>query len=112
MFNNIYKNKKVLITGHTGFKGSWLTSWLLNLGAEVAGYSVDIPTNPSHFDELNIEKKINHNIGDVRDFNSLSKVLRKVRYKEKFEYPSIRIKANANTKISKLHKIHGILLHY
>jgi CDP-glucose 4,6-dehydratase len=74
MFNNIYKNKKVLITGHTGFKGSWLTSWLLNLGAEVAGYSVDIPTNPSHFDKLNIEKKINHNIGDVRDFNSLSKV--------------------------------------
>ena len=57
MFNNIYKNKKILITGHTGFKGSWLTMWLLNLGAEVIGYSNEIPTNPSHFLALELEKK-------------------------------------------------------
>jgi GDP-D-mannose dehydratase len=44
MFKNIYKNKKVLITGHTGFKGSWLSVWLLSLGAKVVGISKDIPT--------------------------------------------------------------------
>ena len=56
-FNNIYKNKKVFITGNTGFKGSWLSTWLLNLGAEVYGYSKDIPTNPSMFEALELEKK-------------------------------------------------------
>ena len=57
MFNDIYRNKKVLITGHTGFKGSWLTMWLINLGAEVIGYSNEIPTTPSHFSALELEKK-------------------------------------------------------
>ena len=70
MFQQIYKDKKVLITGHTGFKGSWLTAWLLELGAEVCGYSKDIPTDPSHFNELGIETKIDHNIGDIRDFQN------------------------------------------
>jgi len=74
MFNNIYKNKKVLVTGHTGFKGSWLTTWLLNLGAEVAGYSIGIPTTPSHFIELGLENNINHYLGDIRDYNHLLKV--------------------------------------
>ena len=69
MFENIYLNKKVLVTGHTGFKGSWLTSWLIHLGAKVAGYSIGIPTNPSHFEELNLESKIQHYIGDIRDFD-------------------------------------------
>ena len=69
MFEEIYKNKKVLVTGHTGFKGSWLTTWLLNLGAEVAGYSIGIPTYPSHFDELGLEKNIKHYLGDIRDYN-------------------------------------------
>ena len=49
MFKNIYKDKKVLITGNTGFKGSWLTVWLLSLGAKVVGISKDIPTHPSMF---------------------------------------------------------------
>ena len=74
MFNNIYKNKKVLITGHTGFKGSWLTMWLINLGAEVIGYSNEIPTTPSHFSALEIENKINHIIGDVRNYDNLKRV--------------------------------------
>jgi CDP-glucose 4,6-dehydratase len=74
MFKEIYKNKRVLITGHTGFKGSWLTTWLLNLGAIVAGYSIGIPTNPSHFIELELEKKIKHYIGDIRDYELLLKV--------------------------------------
>ena len=52
MFSNIYKGKKVLITGHTGFKGSWLSLWLLSLGAKVCGVSKDIPTKPSLFEVL------------------------------------------------------------
>ncbi|MEQ1664871.1 MAG: CDP-glucose 4,6-dehydratase [Bdellovibrionales bacterium] len=74
MFKDIYDNKKVLVTGHTGFKGSWLTQWLLELGAEVCGYSIDIPTNPSHFEVLKLESKIKHLEGDVRDIKSLTKV--------------------------------------
>lgn len=66
---NIYKNKKVLITGHTGFKGTWLTTWLLKLGAEVAGYSIGIPSQPSHFEELELDKKIKHFLGDIRDYD-------------------------------------------
>ena len=53
---NIYKNKKVIITGHTGFKGSWLTSWLIKLGADVTGISLNIPTRPSHFETLKTKK--------------------------------------------------------
>lgn len=74
MFNNTYKNKKVLITGHTGFKGSWLATWLIQLGAEVIGYSKDIPTTPSHFEALNLKKYIKHYIGDVRNYSNLKSI--------------------------------------
>ena len=74
MFLNHYKNKKVLITGHTGFKGSWLTLWLHKIGANIQGYSKDIPTQPSLFEELKLEEKISHFIGDILDYNSLSEV--------------------------------------
>jgi CDP-glucose 4,6-dehydratase len=74
MFENIYKNKKVLVTGHTGFKGTWLTAWLLNLGADVAGFSIGIPTQPSHFEELNLQDKIQDHFGDIRDFDSFYRV--------------------------------------
>ena len=60
MFRNIYKNKKVLVTGHTGFKGSWLITWLIKLEAKVVGISKDIPTNPSMFEELKLQHKIKH----------------------------------------------------
>ena len=53
----IFKNKKVLITGHTGFKGSWLTIWLIELGAKVYGISNDIPTKPSHFESSELSDK-------------------------------------------------------
>ncbi|MBT3586376.1 MAG: CDP-glucose 4,6-dehydratase [Halobacteriovoraceae bacterium] len=78
MFRNIYQNKKVVITGHTGFKGSWLCAWLTELGAEVYGYSIDIPTVPSHFEALGLANKINHNLGDVRDREQLNAFLKKV----------------------------------
>ena len=71
MFKNIYQDKRVLITGHTGFKGSWLCAWLLDLGAKVAGYSVDVPTKPSHFEALALANRIEHFQGDVRNKDSL-----------------------------------------
>jgi CDP-glucose 4,6-dehydratase len=67
MFKNIYKNKKILVTGNTGFKGSWLTTWLLKLGAEVIGISKDIPTSPSMFEILKLEEKIKYYQEDIRD---------------------------------------------
>ena len=75
MFKNIYKDKKVLITGHTGFKGSWLTVWLLKLGAQIVGISKDIPTTPSMFEELQIKGKIKHYQVDIRDLEKLSEVV-------------------------------------
>jgi CDP-glucose 4,6-dehydratase len=77
MFGTIYKNKKVLVTGHTGFKGSWLTTWLLKLGAEVIGISKDIPTTPSMFEELHLEDKIKHFTEDVRDLQKMVEIISK-----------------------------------
>ncbi|PWS28186.1 CDP-glucose 4,6-dehydratase [Pedobacter yonginense] len=74
MFKNIYKDKRVLVTGHTGFKGSWLTAWLLSLGAKVAGYSLSIPTEPAHIEELGILSKIEHHLGDIKDYDHFYKV--------------------------------------
>jgi CDP-glucose 4,6-dehydratase len=75
MFNNIYKDKKVLITGHTGFKGTWLTTWLLKLGAKIIGISNDIPTDPSMFKELKLEKEIKHHLLDVRNFKEVHEII-------------------------------------
>jgi CDP-glucose 4,6-dehydratase len=77
MFNNIYKNKKVLITGHTGFKGSWLTTWLIKLGANVVGISKDIPTKPSMFKELKLQDKITHYQEDIRDLVKMVEIISK-----------------------------------
>lgn len=75
MFNDIYRGKKVLVTGHTGFKGSWLTTWLLELGADVCGLSLDIPTTPSMFEELNLDKRIEHHFADVRDREAIATII-------------------------------------
>ena len=69
--SKFWKGKKVFLTGHTGFKGSWLTIWLNEMGADVTGYSVDIPTNPSLFEEAGLEDKIHHIREDVRDYEFL-----------------------------------------
>ncbi len=69
-----FKGKTVLITGHTGFKGTWLSIWLNELGANVVGYSLKPNTSPSFFMETNLEQKIEHIIGDIRDVRHLSKV--------------------------------------
>ena len=62
MFDNTYKNKTVILTGHTGFKGSWLTMWLLKLGDNVICISKDIPTRPSMYKILKIKKNLIANI--------------------------------------------------
>lgn len=72
MFNNIYENKKVLITGHTGFKGSWLAFWLTKLGADVCGYSLLPPTEPNHFEHLDMN--IRSEIGNILDTDKLESV--------------------------------------
>ena len=72
MFNNIYENKKVLVTGHTGFKGSWLVFWLTKLGADVCGYSLLPPTEPNHFEHLDLD--IRSEIGDILDVGRLESV--------------------------------------
>lgn len=75
MFDEVYKNKKVLVSGHTGFKGSWLSTWLLKLGAKVVGISKDLPTNPAMFDILQLEKKIKHVRGDIRNFAEVNALI-------------------------------------
>lgn len=75
MFGNVYKDKKVLITGNTGFKGSWLTIWLLKLGAKVVGLSKDIPTEPSMFDRLNLKDKIKFYQEDIRNLDKMIEIV-------------------------------------
>ena len=72
LFSDSYRGKRVLVTGHTGFKGSWLVNWLLDLGAEVCGYSDGIATSPSLFELAGLAGRIDHRIGDVRDRAALA----------------------------------------
>ena len=78
MFENIYRSKTVLITGHTGFKGSWLSVWLLQLGAKVIGVSIDIPSAPSHFESAGISKRIEDYRLDILDIDSIKEIVEKV----------------------------------
>jgi CDP-glucose 4,6-dehydratase len=62
-----YRGRKVLVTGHTGFKGAWLAEWLTTLGAEVTGYALDPPTQPNLFDALDLGARVDHVVADIRD---------------------------------------------
>lgn len=73
--SDFWKNKKVLITGHTGFKGSWLTLWLKTLSANVIGYSLPAPTNPSLFVDLNLENEITSHTADILNYDKLKEVI-------------------------------------
>ena len=68
-----FQGKRVLVTGHTGFKGAWLSEILLLAGADVMGYSLTPPTNPSLFELLGLEKRMRSVISDIRDYASLKK---------------------------------------
>lgn len=73
-----WHNKKILLTGCTGFKGSWLAVWLHEMGAQVFGYSLKAPTIPSMFESLHLDKKINYHEGDIRDYDKFANYLNQV----------------------------------
>lgn len=76
---DFYKGKRVLVTGHTGFKGSWMCRLLVSAGAELTGYSLKPPTQPNLFSLAGIEDKMNSIIGDIRDLDKLKKVFNEIR---------------------------------
>lgn len=76
---SFYKNKSVLITGHTGFKGSWMCKMLINAGACVTGYALDAPTDPSLFEMCGLAEQMNSIVGDIRDLEHLLQVFEEVK---------------------------------
>src|SRR3989344_505109 len=77
MNKEFWNDKTVLLTGHTGFKGSWLTLWLKKLGAKITGFSKDVPTNPSLFELANVKNGIDSIMGDIRNYNVLKDIIKK-----------------------------------
>src|SRR5262249_52106170 len=75
LFDGIYRRRRVLVTGHTGFKGSWLALWLEELGAEVTGFGMAPPTTPSHWDLLQLP--IPDIRGDIRDLSAIRQAIDK-----------------------------------
>ncbi|MDE2111693.1 MAG: CDP-glucose 4,6-dehydratase [Alphaproteobacteria bacterium] len=83
-FNGVYRGSRVLLTGHTGFKGSWLTTWLLALGANVCGVSRNYVSEPSAFVTADLAGDIDHHLQDIRDLDSLKRVI--TEYKPDFVF--------------------------
>ena len=75
LFSDAFRNKTILVTGHTGFKGTWLSIWLMELGARVVGFSLEPPSQPSLFEQCELEKRIRSITGDIRDLAQLQKVI-------------------------------------
>ena len=78
LFNGSFNEKTVLITGHTGFKGAWLSLWLKELGAKVIGYSLEPPSDPSLFEQCKLGDKMHSIKGDVRDLNCLQEIISEI----------------------------------
>jgi CDP-glucose 4,6-dehydratase len=76
MNRTFWKGKKVFVTGHTGFKGSWLTLWLKRMGSDIIGYSLSPPTDPNLFEIANVSEGINSIYGDIRDLHGLKRTLK------------------------------------
>src|SRR5215471_1288385 len=76
MSSGFWMNRRVLVTGHTGFKGSWLCIWLRRLGANVVGYALDPPTKPSLYESARVGDHVHSVLGDVRDEEKLTTVIR------------------------------------
>jgi len=106
LFSEIYKDKKVLITGHTGFKGSWLAIWLINLGAEVHGYALEATRPEDNFKACEIQKYLHHKKGDIRDFDTLKSYIESIKpdivfhlaaqslVKDSYENPKLTLETN------------------
>src|SRR5215216_6387392 len=73
-FQSAFKGRRILVTGHTGFKGSWLCQWLLMLGAEVKGYALAPERAPNHFDLLNLP--MDSELGDIRNREQTARIIR------------------------------------
>jgi CDP-glucose 4,6-dehydratase len=78
-FGGLYRGRRVLVTGHTGFKGAWLTEWLLALGAKVSGIALAPNTDPSLFQQLGLETRLDHHIQDIRQPGAIATILRDFR---------------------------------
>ena len=114
---SIYKGKRVFITGHTGFKGSWMTLVLKKLGAEVRGYALAPNTSPNHFDLLNLEDEIDHIEGDIIDFEHLNKSIQQFNpefvfhlaaqplVKESYENPAYTLNTNIMGSVNLLESV-------
>ena len=74
-----YSGRSVMVSGHTGFKGSWLSVWLTRLGANVVAYALEPPSEPSNYEVCNLVSRIRHKQGDIRDFDSLRSCMREHR---------------------------------
>src|SRR5690242_14402721 len=79
MLREAYRGRRVLVTGHTGFKGSWLTLWLANLGADVTGYALAPEGSRSLFQQAHVESRCQNVKGDVRDLASLTRLTERLR---------------------------------
>ena len=74
-FDRIFDGKTIFVTGHTGFIGTWLITWLHNLGSKVVGFSLDVPTKPSMFEILDLEQDVTHIIGDIKNLTHLEECM-------------------------------------
>ncbi len=74
-----YRGAKVLLTGHTGFKGAWLAKWLVSIGAEVVGYSLPADSDQSLYHALKLDDQLESIVGDLRDYKKLSQLIARVR---------------------------------
>ena len=79
MFADCYKGKRVFLTGHTGFKGSWLSAWLTSLGATVCGFADTVPTEPSHFKAMGLDGHMRDLRGDIRDRDAVVRAMSEFR---------------------------------
>ena len=73
-----FRGKRILLTGHTGFKGSWMAEWLLSLGAEVTGLSLEPNTEPALFHQLGLAGRLDHRIGDLRDAELVARTVAEI----------------------------------
>ena len=77
--SSFWEGRRVLLTGHTGFRGSWLALWLLELGAQVTGLALSPDTEPNLFAQLGLDRRLDHRVGDIRDADRVASLVNEVR---------------------------------